>query len=160
MQATAPDLDDLDFSEAATAVERLDAGQEDAYWQRSYRRERYFRPGLDYEDYAPAYCVGYIGYAQYGGAFEDAEPWLRANWERIKGDSRLGLDDARLAMRSAWERLAGVEQAAPPRRVFRRKTAPTALDDAVRQTQYEAGALNAEPARSRPALTQRQEQSL
>jgi hypothetical protein len=50
--------------------------------------------------------VGYIGYAQYGGSFEDAETWLCANWMRIKGDSRLELDEARLAMRSAWERLA------------------------------------------------------
>jgi hypothetical protein len=105
MRATAPDIDDRDFSEA-TALRRVDAREEDAYWHRWYRRERYFRPELDYEDYAPAYCVGYIGYAQYGGAFDDAEPWLCANWERIKGDSRLKLDEALLAMRSAWDRMA------------------------------------------------------
>jgi hypothetical protein len=115
MPATARNFDDEDFSPTAS-VSRLDAGQEDAFWQRSYWRERYFRPGFDYEDYAPAYCVGYIGYAQYGGTFEEAEPWLCANWERIKGDSRLGLDEARLAMRSAWHRLAsaGERRAATP----------------------------------------------
>jgi hypothetical protein len=87
-------------------LQRIDARREDAFWERWYRRERYFRPELDYEDYAPAYCVGYIGYAQYGGSYADAEPWLCSNWVRIKGDSRLSLDEARLAMRSAWERVA------------------------------------------------------
>jgi hypothetical protein len=106
MAATAPDLEDPDSSDGAGVAGRVDAREEDAYWERSYWREVYYRRGLDYEDYAPAYCVGYIGYAQYGGAFEDAETWLCANWIRIKGDSRLGLDEARLAMRSAWERLA------------------------------------------------------
>jgi hypothetical protein len=106
MQATAPDIDDRDSGAGRGTLKRVDARQEDAYWQRWYRREHYFRPEFDYEDYAPAYCVGYIGYAQYGGAFADAEPWLCCNWERIKGDSRLSLQDARLAMRSAWERMA------------------------------------------------------
>ncbi|HWP12633.1 MAG TPA: hypothetical protein VNN06_12470, partial [Ramlibacter sp.] len=54
-----------------------------------------------------AYCVGYSGYAQYGGAFEDAQPWLCSNWARIKGDSRLSLEDALPAMRAAWDRMAG-----------------------------------------------------
>jgi len=84
----------------------IDAHQEDWYWEHTFRREGYYSPQLDYEDYAPAYCVGYIGYAQYGGSFEDAEKSLWANWLRIKGDSRLPLEHARLAMRAAWDRLA------------------------------------------------------
>jgi hypothetical protein len=106
MAATAPELEAADLGDAPRADRRVDPREEDAYWERSYRRECYYKPGLGYEDYAPAYCVGYIGYAQYGGSFEDAETWLCANWMRIKGDSRLELDEARLAMRSAWERLA------------------------------------------------------
>jgi hypothetical protein len=107
MQATALKTGDLDSDNVENAVKRVvDPEREDAYWQRWHRYEHYYRPGLDYEDYAPAYCVGYVGYAQYGGAFDDAEPWLCSNWARIKGDSRLGLDDAVLAMRSAWERLS------------------------------------------------------
>src|SRR3954447_6318711 len=84
----------------------VDVAQEDSYWQAVFRRERYYREQLDYEDYAPAYCVGYIGYAQYGGEYAEAETSLCANWERIKGDSRLRLDDAGRAMRAAWERMA------------------------------------------------------
>ena len=83
----------------------LDVAREDSYWHAAYSRERYYSPQLDYEDYAPAYCVGYIGFAQYGGTFEDAEKSLWANWERIRGDSRLTFEQARHAMRAAWDRL-------------------------------------------------------
>jgi hypothetical protein len=76
---------------------------EDAYWQSVYWAQPYFRHALSYDDYAPAFCVGYIGYAQYGGRFEDAEKSLCANWFRIKGDSRLELDEALQAIRAAWQ---------------------------------------------------------
>jgi hypothetical protein len=118
MQTTAvPDLDEHDIelrpgeheSEGrAKCVNALDAKRQDAYWERMCCQERYYNPALDYEDYAPAYCVGYIGYVQYGGEFEDAEKSLCANWERIKGDSRLTLEGALPAMRAAWQHMAGV----------------------------------------------------
>jgi hypothetical protein len=72
---------------------------EESYWQAAHSRG-------DYEDYAPAYCVGVVGCVQYGGSFDEAEKSLWANWERIKGDSRLSLQQARDAMRTAWERTA------------------------------------------------------
>jgi hypothetical protein len=92
-------------------ISAVDAAQEDAYWREAFRYERYYSAGLDYEDYAPAYCVGYIGYAQYGGGYDDAEGSLCANWERIKCDSRLALPTARDAMRAAWDRAAQHAQA-------------------------------------------------
>lgn len=95
------------LDEEDTAAVPLDAAQaQDAFWAQAHARENYFRTGLVYEDYAPAYCVGYVGRAQYGGEFEDAEKSLLANWLRIKGDSRLGLDEARMAIRAAWDRAA------------------------------------------------------
>lgn len=94
-------------TEDGTAVEALvDPREQDIYWETAHAREQYFRADLGYEDYAPAYCVGYIGYAQYRGSYDDAEKSLLANWLRIKGDSRLTLDDARLAIRAAWDRVA------------------------------------------------------
>lgn len=84
----------------------VDASHQDQYWQDAFRSEDYYSTQLEYEDYAPAYCVGYTGFAQYGGSFEDAEKSLCANWLRIKGDSRLPFDAARLAMRAAWDRMA------------------------------------------------------
>jgi len=82
---------------------RIDPAVEDAYWQSVYWSQPYYRGDYSYDDYAPAYCVGYIGYAQYGGRFADAEKCLCANWVRIKGDSRLTLEDAMAAIQAAWE---------------------------------------------------------
>lgn len=101
-------MDQNDWQEQADDPEiRLDGRirpeLEDAYWQSVYWAQPHYRSQLDYDDYAPAYCVGYIGYAQYGGRFEDAEKSLCANWVRIKGDSRLEIDEAMLAIRAAWE---------------------------------------------------------
>jgi len=87
---------------------RVDPQVHDAYWQTVYWGEAYYRRECEYEDYAPAYCVGYIGYAQYGGCFEDAEKSLCANWFRIKGDSRLTVDEALQAIRAAWDHAAQV----------------------------------------------------
>lgn len=95
-----------DEEQGDVAVCEIDAAREDAYWQGAFRGERYYSPHLDYEDYAPAFCVGYTGYAQYGGSFEDAEKSLVANWVRIKGDARLPYEQARLAIRAAWDRAA------------------------------------------------------
>ena len=89
---------------------RIDPQQQDSYWQGAYWAQPYDRAECDYDDYAPAYCVGYIGFAQYGGRFEEAEKSLCANWLRIKGDSRLTLDEAMQAIRAAWDHAAGAER--------------------------------------------------
>ena len=106
MPATAVQDLDGDLVEPAPVMSRRDAQQEDAFWRRNFWQERYWRPDLDYEDYAPAYCVGYIGCAQYGGDFHDAERSLCANWERIKCGSRLSLEEAMPAIKAAWDRTA------------------------------------------------------
>ncbi len=82
--------------------ERIDPLREEAFWRTVFWCEPYFRGELDYEDYAPAYCVGYVGFAQYGGSHADAERSLCANWLRIRGASRLSLDEALQAIRAAW----------------------------------------------------------
>jgi hypothetical protein len=113
MSAQSQDTWTLEEDETVTAS-LDDARAHDQYWARAHAQEAYFRSGLDYEDYAPAYCVGYIGRVQYGDDFEHAEKSMLANWLRIKGDSRLGLDEARAAIRAAWDRAAQpVAQAAP-----------------------------------------------
>jgi len=105
MPATSPVLAAAHPDDSASVLRPVDAVREDDYWRRAFWCEHYYRADFDYEDYAPAYCVGYIGFAQYGGEYDDAENSLCANWERIKGDSRLSLEDARRAMRAAWDRV-------------------------------------------------------
>ena len=90
----------------------VSARMEDLYWAGSYWKESFFRADYDYEDYAPAFCVGYSGCAQYGGRFEDSEASLCANFQRIKGDSRLTWEEARAAVRAGWERVEDADEAA------------------------------------------------
>lgn len=107
MQAAAPQQFQEDIgADHATTLSLQEAQREDAFWQRTFWQERYYEDDFEYEDYAPAYCVGYAGCAQYGGDFRDAERCLLANWDRIKGDSRLSPDQALLAIRAAWDRIA------------------------------------------------------
>jgi hypothetical protein len=107
MNATEQDYWEEQADEPAPRIDgRIDPQAHDGYWQAVYWAESYYRRGCEYEDYAPAYCVGYIGFAQYGGAFDEAEKSLYANWLRIKGDSRLALDEAMQAIRAAWDHAA------------------------------------------------------
>lgn len=103
MTAIAQDFWEEQADEPEVRIDgRINPALEEAYWQSVYWSEPYHRAELGYEDYAPAYCVGYCGYAQYGGSFEEAEKSLCANWVRIKGASGLALDEAMQAIRAAW----------------------------------------------------------
>ncbi len=108
MTAIAQDFWQEQADEPAVRIDgRINPAREDAYWQSVYWGESYYRSDCSYDDdYAPAYCAGYIGFAQYGGRFDDAEKSLCANWVRIKGDSKLTIDEAMQAMRAAWEHAA------------------------------------------------------
>lgn len=99
------ELESLDSEPQASTRGGFSAQAEDLYWSASYWKQPYFRADYDYEDYAPAYCVGYSGCAQYGGRFEDAEKSLCANFVRIKGDSRLTWEEAIEPIKAAWERI-------------------------------------------------------
>jgi hypothetical protein len=92
-----------------TTLRRYSAQVEDLYWSENFWKEPYFHADYDYEDYAPAYCVGYSGCAQYGGRFEDSEKSLCSNFVRIRGDSRLSWEEAREPIRAAWMRVENAE---------------------------------------------------
>lgn len=99
------ELDPLAGDAHETPLRRYSSQVEDLFWSTQYWKEHYFRADYDYEDYAPAYCVGYSGCAQYGGTFEEAEKSLCANYLRIKGDSRLTWEEAIHPIRAAWVRV-------------------------------------------------------
>ena len=92
-----------------TTMTADEATRADSYWREAHALADYGSPALDYEDFAPAYCVGYSGFAQYGGCFQDSEASLCANWVRIKGDSRLSYEQALPAIRAAWDRASQAE---------------------------------------------------
>ena len=82
---------------------------EEAYWREAYRAEPYYRSEFTYEDYGPAYRVGYTGPVRRIGEFEQLEGELEGDFARVRGKSRLRWEDAREAARAAWKRVTGSE---------------------------------------------------
>ncbi|MEJ8853657.1 PA2169 family four-helix-bundle protein [Variovorax robiniae] len=84
--------------------ERINPTVEEAYWRENYNRQPYYQSGLGYEDYGPAYELGYTGRGTFGRDFDTVEPELATRWETDRGASQLDWDRARPATRAAWER--------------------------------------------------------
>jgi uncharacterized protein YcfJ len=88
-------------------AEKIDPTREDAYWRTEHARQSYAQ-GRPYEDYAPAYRVGYEGYAKRAAGadrvhtFAEHEEELREVYERQQ--AKLGWQEARPASQAAWEK--------------------------------------------------------
>lgn len=80
---------------------------EEAYWREAFRHEPYFRADLSYEDYSPAYRVGYTGPVRRRGEFDELEGELKNDFHQVRGRSRLRWEEAREATRAAWRRVKG-----------------------------------------------------
>ena len=92
-------------------AEHYDPTAEEAYWRDAYAREPYYQSGMTYDDYDPAYRLGWESRGRYSGRrFEDVETDLGRDYESRRGKSRLSWDNAKHATRSAWDR---VERAMP-----------------------------------------------
>lgn len=74
------------------------------YWRRNYAAEPYYLEGRGFEDYGPAYELGWVSHASYGSDFDTADRVLANDWQTRKGVSVLSWDDARPATRAAWQR--------------------------------------------------------
>lgn len=88
-----------------SVAEKIDPTREEAYWRENHARQGYAR-GRPYDDYSPAYRVGYEGYARLGAGgatFEEREAELRRSYE--ESPNKLGWEEARPASRAAWQKL-------------------------------------------------------
>lgn len=74
------------------------------YWREAYTREPYYQSGRGFEDYATAYELGWVAFHLYGGEFDTAGRVLANDWLVRKGISTLSWEDARPAVRAAWQR--------------------------------------------------------
>jgi outer membrane lipoprotein SlyB len=80
-------------------AEAIDPTAEEAYWRDEHRNRPYYKADYSYEDdYLPAYRYGY------GSSETGDENSLRSGWESSRGKSRLTWDEAKLAVRDAWDR--------------------------------------------------------
>jgi hypothetical protein len=79
---------------------------EGTYWRKNHASRPYATPGVGYEEYEPAYRLGWEGSGRYGELnWESVEPRLREDWNRGGGGERLDWDKASPAVRDAWNRL-------------------------------------------------------
>jgi uncharacterized protein (TIGR02284 family) len=86
------------------AAEAVNPTAEEAYWRDAYRDEPYVAEGRSYDDYHPAYALGWQSVGLYEGPFETVEPQLRDRWLTDRGNSPLDWPEARDATRAARER--------------------------------------------------------
>lgn len=78
---------------------------EDAYWRDAHQRQPYYSNEYSYDDYAPAYQLGYNSRARNSGSFDTAETQMGSQWDSVKGSSRLNWEQAKNASRAAWNRI-------------------------------------------------------
>ena len=87
---------------AATVV---NPAMEDAHWRQAYAAEPYVNHAITYDDYAPAYRLGYTARSGTADSFESHEARLAQQWQATKGMSQLTWDEAKNAARAAWHRI-------------------------------------------------------
>lgn len=113
--------------------EVVDPTSEEAFWRDEHPNQPYAEQEVAFDDYAPAYRVGYLGYHQFGGrerSFEDAERDLEASY--IETKAKIPWSQARVASKAAWDRVHHNES---------RKPMETGVADAVLDENAKTGSL-------------------
>lgn len=78
---------------------------EDLHWRENYKFQPYYNSNLSYQDYQPAYRLGYEGFAEHQDKhYVEVEPELRRRYEDGYDSNGLAWDQARHAARDAWNR--------------------------------------------------------
>lgn len=86
------------------AAEAVNPTAEDAYWRDAYTREPYYVSGRTYEQYRPAYELGWTSASRHEGSFDAVESRLADDWRARHATSGMAWTDVRPATRAAWER--------------------------------------------------------
>ena len=96
-------------------ADRINPELEDDYWRTNYSSRPYVTTSTTYEDYRPAYRMGYERYPEYHGrTFDEVEPEFERDWGSRRGDSRLSWHEAKHATRDAFDRARdSIERAMP-----------------------------------------------
>jgi hypothetical protein len=84
----------------------VDTTREDAYWREQFQAEPYYLAPYTYDDYAPAFLTGYLGYSRLAGSrYDDIESDLERDYSANRAGSALGWLEAKPATRAAWQRV-------------------------------------------------------
>lgn len=95
------------------AGEAVNPTDEEAFWRGAYQDEPYYADGRSYDDYHPAYALGWQSVGMYEGPFETVEPHLRDRWVTDRATSPLDWPEAREATRAARDRAMSVGSSNP-----------------------------------------------
>src|SRR3990167_340814 len=87
------------------AAESVNPTAEEAYWRQYFSSEPYFLAGRRFEDYGPAFELGWTGRTGYADDFDTIEPILARDWNSRRASSTLTWIEARPAARAAWSRV-------------------------------------------------------
>lgn len=98
--------------QAANGNSRRAAGQDvqqDIYWHDHYHLEPYYVNGRGYDQYRPAYELGWTAAVQHRGDFDAVMPLLEAQWPQRSAGSLLSWPQVCAAVRAGWERMRQAE---------------------------------------------------
>lgn len=88
---------------AAELRKRMISEQEDAYWHARFGKEPYYVAGRGYDQYKPAYELGWTGALQHPYAgFTDFDQVLERQWGQECATSLLPWREVRPAVKGAW----------------------------------------------------------
>ena len=96
-------------------ADSIDPAAEEAYWRENSSNRPYVTGGATFNEYRPAYSYGVDAHRRFEGrSFEQVEPELMREWDRVKGMSSLTWENAKHAVRDSWQRVRDfVERATP-----------------------------------------------
>lgn len=89
-------------------AERIDPTVSSDYWRENHAKQAYYTEGREYDAYEPAYRLGSQDrsaglYAN--RSFDEVEPHLAKDYEAMRGESHATWEDAKHAVRAAWDRV-------------------------------------------------------
>ena len=97
-----------------------DSAKEEIDWREHHAAQSYASGERCYEDFAPAYRTAQAALVKHPGKkFEEIEDELALDYGKHQTGSALPWDEARPAVRSAWDRLGGVISPRDPTRGIR-----------------------------------------
>lgn len=95
--------------EGKTIAEGINPDKEMEFWRNNLTKAPYYNKSKTWSDYEPAYTMGLYSYNP-DSDYEDFEPELERDWERVRGRSTLDWKDARRASQDAYSRAAEMQR--------------------------------------------------
>jgi hypothetical protein len=87
----------------------VDPAAEEQYWHEHHMNEPYYDAAYCFEDYLPAYRAGWEGRTRFPNrSFDEVERDLEREYSWNRGGSRLLWQNARRAMRAAWDHVSSL----------------------------------------------------